>query len=100
MARRQPQRTRGPGAEQLPSVAAVAVVAFVIHVAVVRLLDGGTPGAYGFGQIFGAHLAAFLVTALIASLTRLGSIGAMVAVYVLTFGSIQMLLALTDVTAS
>jgi hypothetical protein len=96
MARRQPQRTRGIGAGQLPAVAAVAIVAFIIHVAVLRLLDGDTPGAYGFGQIIGAHLASFLVTALIASLTRLGSIGATVAIYALTFGSIQMLLALTD----
>ena len=96
MTRRQTQKTRGHGAEQLPAVAAVAVVAFVIHVAVLQLIDGGTPGAYGFGQIIGAHLAAFLVTALIASLTRLGSIGATIAVYVLTFASIQMLLVLTD----
>lgn len=100
MARRQPQRTRGLGAGQVAAVAAVTVVAFAIHVAVLWLLDGGTPGAYGFGQIIGAHLASFLVTALIASLTRLGSIGATVAIYVLTFASVQMLLALTDLTAA
>ncbi|MGF1668780.1 MAG: hypothetical protein ACFCVC_21155, partial [Acidimicrobiia bacterium] len=95
MARRQTRSMPAP-ATPMSWVGGVAGAAFVIHVAALRFLSGAAPGAYGFGQIFGTHLAAFLITALIASVTRVGSVGAMIAVYLLSFGSLQLLLALTD----
>jgi hypothetical protein len=97
MARRQTRSMPAP-ATPLSWVGGVAGAAFVIHVVALRFLGGGVPGAFGFGQIFGIHLVAFLITALIASVTRIGSVGAMIAVYLLSFGSLQLLLALTDLT--
>ncbi len=97
MARRQTRSMRASATPML-WVGGVAAAALIIHVAALRFVGGSTPGAYGFGQIFGTHLAAFLITALIASLTRIGSIGAMIAVYLLSFGVLQLLLALTDLT--
>lgn len=97
MARRQTRSVRA-SATPISWVGGVAAAALVIHVAVLWYLGGTRPGAYGFGQIFGTHLVAFLITALIASMTRIGSVGAMIAVYLLSFGALQLLLALTDLT--
>ncbi|MDH5293521.1 MAG: hypothetical protein OEW91_07540 [Acidimicrobiia bacterium] len=77
-------------------VAAVAAIALVVHIAVLWLLEGGMPDPYALGQVVGVHLAAFLVTALVASITRLGSVGAMVAVYLLAFAAFQVLLVITE----
>lgn len=77
-------------------VATVAAAAMLIHVVIAWFVGGEVPGAYGLGEILGTHLVAFLATALISSLTRLGSIGAMIAVYLLSFGVLQLLLVLTD----
>jgi hypothetical protein len=95
MARKQVKTTMMDSAP-LGSVGGVALVAVVIHVMVVRYFGEGAPGAFGTGQILGTHLAAFLVTALVATLTRLGSLGAIIAVYLLSFGLLQLLLAFTD----
>lgn len=97
MARRQTRSVRA-SATPISWVGGVAASALVIHVAALWYLGGASPGAYGFGQIFGTHLVAFLITALIASMTRIGSVGAMIAVYLLSFGVLQLLLALTDLT--
>ena len=77
-------------------VALIAGAALVVNIAVVWLMDGSTPDAYGLGQVLGIHLAAFLLTALVATMTRVGSIGTLVAVYLLGFAAIQVLLVLTD----
>jgi hypothetical protein len=77
-------------------VGIIAAAAAVVHLAAQWATAGTVPGSYAIGEIIGTHLAAFLLTALIASLTRLGSLGAIVAVYLLSFGLLQLLLTLTD----
>ena len=79
-------------------VGLIAGVGLVVNVVALWLLEGTTPGPYGLGQVLGVHLAAFLLTALVATMTRVGSIGTLVAVYLLAFAAIQVLLVLTDIT--
>ena len=77
-------------------VAIIASAGFAVNVVVVWLIDGVSPGPYDLGQVVGIHLVAFLLTALVANVTRVGSIGTLVAIYLLAFAAIQVLLVLTD----
>lgn len=95
MARR-PIRSSGLLGSPVQAVALIALAGLVVHVAVVWVLERAAPSAYGLGQTLGTHLAAFLITALIATLARLGSFGSMVAVYLLTFVILMVLLAFAN----
>lgn len=79
-------------------VALIAAGAMFANAVMLWLLEGASPGAYALGEVLGTHIVAFLITALVASITRVGSIGTMVAVYLLAFAAIQVLLVLTDLT--
>jgi hypothetical protein len=80
------------------TVLLIAVGAMTFHLALLFIINGGLPTPYALGQLFGVHLVAAIITALIGSFTQVGSTGAMVAVYVLAFVSAQMLLVLTNLT--
>jgi hypothetical protein len=77
-------------------VAIIAAGALAVHLAALWASTGAFPDSYQIGEVIGTHLAAFLLTALIASLTRVGSLGAVIAVYLLGFGLLQLLLTLTE----
>jgi hypothetical protein len=79
-------------------VAMIAAVGLVLNVVVLWLLDGATPGPYDLGRVLGVHLVALLVTGLIATVTKVGSTGTLVAVYLLAFFAIQVLLITTNLT--
>ena len=77
-------------------VGIIAGVALALNLLVVWLIEGSVPGAYAVGQVLGIHLVAFVLTALVATLTRVGSIGTLVAIYLLAFAGVQILVVLTD----
>lgn len=80
------------------TVLVIAAAAIALHLGGLWLTGGGVPAAYELGRLFGVHLVAAIVTALIASFTRVGSTGALVAVYVLAFVAAQILTVLTNLT--